>query len=173
MKTSVLTALAVAAAALASPALASDPTGLWQTPTNGGQVRIERCGQALCGVLVTSSHIRADPNVRDARNKDESLRTRPLRGLRMLSGFTGGPTEWRGGSVYNPEDGGTYRGTITLTNDNTLRLRGCIVAPCARPRPGPVSSKPLAQASMKDASPAIVREAFSHQRFSELMPPGA
>ena len=92
MKTSVLTALAVAAAALASPALASDPTGLWQTPTNGGQVRIERCGQALCGVLVTSSHIRADPNVRDARNKDESLRTRPLRGLRMLSGFTGGPT---------------------------------------------------------------------------------
>ena len=61
MKTSVLTALAVAAAALASPALASDPTGLWQTPTNGGQVRIERCGQALCGVLVTSSHIRANP----------------------------------------------------------------------------------------------------------------
>ena len=54
MKTSVLTALAVAAAALASPALASDPTGLWQTPTNGGQVRIERCGQALCGVLVLS-----------------------------------------------------------------------------------------------------------------------
>ncbi|MEN5051881.1 DUF2147 domain-containing protein [Brevundimonas naejangsanensis] len=132
MKTPVLTALAVAALALASPALASDPTGLWQTPTNGGQVRIERCGQALCGVLVTSSHIRANPEVKDQRNKDESLRDRPLRGLRMLSGFTGGPTEWRGGSVYNPEDGGTYRGTITMTNDNTLRLRGCIVAPLCK-----------------------------------------
>ena len=132
MKTSVLTALAVAAAALASPALAGDPTGLWQTPTNGGQVRIERCGNALCGTLVTSAAIRANPGQLDVKNKDEAQRGRTLRGLRMLSGFTGGPTEWRGGSVYNPEDGGTYRGTITMTNDNTLRLRGCIVAPLCK-----------------------------------------
>src|SRR5690606_19953122 len=117
MKTSVLTALAVAAAALAAPALAGDPTGLWQTPTNGGQVRIERCGNALCGTLVTSAAIRANPGQLDVKNKDEAQRSRTLRGLRMLSGFTGGPTEWRGGSVYNPEDGGTYRGTITMTND--------------------------------------------------------
>lgn len=132
MKTMIFAATALAASAMAAPALASDPTGLWQTPTNGGQVRIERCGSALCGTLVTSSHIRANPDVRDARNKDESQRGRTLRGLRMLSGFTGGPSEWRGGSVYNPEDGGTYRGTITMTNDNTLRLRGCIVAPLCK-----------------------------------------
>ena len=75
MKFSVLAAAAVVAAALASPALAADPTGLWQTPTNGGQVRIARCGQALCGTLITSDHIRADPNQRDARNKDESSYT--------------------------------------------------------------------------------------------------
>lgn len=123
---------ATAVLALASPALAADPTGLWQTPTNGGQVRIARCGQALCGTLVTSDHIRREPNARDTQNKDSALRTRPLRGLTMLSGFTGGPSEWRGGSVYNPADGGTYRGTITLTNDNTLRLRGCIVAPLCK-----------------------------------------
>ena len=132
MKLSVLAAAAVAATALASPALAGDPTGLWQTPTNGGQVRITRCGQALCGALVTSDHIRAQPNARDEHNKDASQRNRPLRGLTMLSGFTGGPTEWRGGSVYNPADGGTYRGTITMTNDNSLRLRGCIVAPLCK-----------------------------------------
>ena len=132
MKTKIFAAAVLAASALAAPALAGDPTGLWQTPTNGGQVRIERCGNALCGTLVTSAHIRADPNIRDARNKDASQRDRTLRGLRMLSGFTGGPTEWRNGSVYNPEDGGTYRGTITMTNDNTLRLRGCIVAPLCK-----------------------------------------
>lgn len=123
---------AAASLGLASPALAGDPTGLWQTPTNGGQVRIARCGQALCGTLVISDHIRREPAARDDRNKDASRRNRPLRGLTMLSGFTGGPTEWRGGSVYNPADGGTYRGTITLTNDNTLRLRGCIVAPLCK-----------------------------------------
>ncbi|MHC3126771.1 hypothetical protein OB03_05430 [Brevundimonas sp. GN22] len=132
MKTKIFAAAVLAASALAAPALAGDPTGLWQTPTNGGQVRIERCGNALCGTLVTSAAIRANPGQLDVKNKDEAQRSRTLRGLRMLSGFTGGPTEWRGGSVYNPEDGGTYRGTITMTNDNTLRLRGCIVAPLCK-----------------------------------------
>jgi len=132
MKTKIMLAAAALATALASPALAGDPTGLWQTPTNGGQVRIARCGQALCGTLVTSDHIRRDANARDANNRDASLRNRTLRNLPMLTGFTGGPTEWRNGSVYNPADGGTYRGTITMTNDNSLRLRGCIVAPLCK-----------------------------------------
>ena len=132
MKTKIFAAAVLAASALAAPALAGDPTGLWQTPTNGGQVRIEQCGNALCGTLVTSAAIRANPGQLDVKNKDEAQRGRTLRGLRILSGFTGGPTEWRGGSVYNPEDGGTYRGTITMTNDNTLRLRGCIVAPLCK-----------------------------------------
>ncbi|WP_409020515.1 DUF2147 domain-containing protein [Brevundimonas vesicularis] len=132
MKTTLFAAAALALSAFAVPALAADPTGLWQTQTNNGQVRIERCGNALCGTLVTSAAIRANPDQKDVKNKDESQRGRTLRGLRMLSGFTGGPTEWRGGSVYNPEDGGTYRGTITMPNDNTLRLRGCIVAPLCK-----------------------------------------
>lgn len=125
---------AAAVSALAAPAAAqsADPTGLWQTPTNGGQVRIARCGQALCGTLVTSAQIRANPDQRDVNNGDRDQRGRTLRNLPMLSGFTGGPTEWRGGSVYNPSDGRTYRGTITLTNANTLSLRGCVVAPLCR-----------------------------------------
>ena len=132
MKLSIFAAAALAVAAVAAPALASDPTGLWQTPTNGGQVRISRCGQALCGVLVTSDHIRRDPNARDEHNRNAEQRGRTLRNLPMLTGFTGGPTEWRNGSVYNPADGGTYWGTITMTNDNSLRLRGCIVAPLCK-----------------------------------------
>ena len=132
MRTALLAAVFTAAAALAAPAFAGDPTGLWQTPTNGGQVRISRCGQALCGVLVTSNSIRANPGELDANNSDRNLRTRTLRNLPMLRGFTGGPTEWRGGSVYNPADGRTYRGTITMDGDNTLRLRGCVVAPLCR-----------------------------------------
>jgi uncharacterized protein (DUF2147 family) len=132
MRLALLAAVLTASAAFAAPVLASDPTGLWQTPTNGGQVRISRCGQALCGVLVTSDHIRAEPGALDENNSDRSLRTRPLRNLPMLRGFTGGPTEWTGGSVYNPADGRTYRGTITMQGDNTLRLRGCVVAPLCR-----------------------------------------
>ena len=132
MKTTIILAATALAAALASPALAGDRTGLWQTPTNGGQVRIARCGQALCGTLVTSDHIRRDPNARDEHNRDAGQRNRTLRNLPMLSGFTGGPTEWRDGSVYNPADGRTYRGTITMTGENSLNLRGCVVAPLCK-----------------------------------------
>lgn len=132
IRTLALAALACSALAAPASAQTADPTGLWQTPTNGGQVRISRCGQALCGVLVTSNNIRANPDLRDENNSNRSLRTRTIRNVQLLSGFTGGPTEWRGGAVYNPEDGRTYRGTITLTNANTLNLRGCVVAPLCR-----------------------------------------
>jgi uncharacterized protein (DUF2147 family) len=136
MKASLFIAAAMTASTLAAAAVAApppgDPTGLWQTPTNGGQVRISHCGQALCGVLVTSDHIRANPGMTDDHNRDRAQRGRTLRNLPMLNGFTGGPTEWRNGSVYNPDDGGTYHGTITMQNPNTLRLRGCIVAPLCK-----------------------------------------
>lgn len=132
MRIALLAAVFTAAATLAAPAFAGDPTGLWQTPTNGGQVRISRCGQALCGVLVTSNTIRANPGELDTHNSDRAQRGRTLRNLPMLRGFTGGPTQWTGGSVYNPADGRTYRGTITLQGDNTLSLRGCVVAPLCR-----------------------------------------
>lgn len=132
IRTLALAALTVTVLAAPASAQTADPTGLWQTPTNGGQVRISRCGQALCGALVTSAHIRTNPAALDENNSNRALRTRTLRDLPMLSGFTGGPTEWRGGSVYNPADGRTYRGTITMTNANTLNLRGCVVAPLCR-----------------------------------------
>lgn len=122
----------IAAAALgllATPALAADATGLWQTPTNGGQVEIARCGNSLCGKLVSSNHIRENPALKDVKNKDESQRVRTLKNLQMLYDFTGGPAKWTGGKVYNPDDGGTYSGTIELIGENQLKLKGCIVAP--------------------------------------------
>lgn len=123
---------AAAIAALATPALAADVTGLWQTPTNGGQVEIARCGNSLCGKLVSSNHIRENPALKDVKNKDQAQRGRTLKNLQMLYDFTGGPTKWTGGKVYNPDDGGTYSGTIELLSDNELKLKGCIVAPLCK-----------------------------------------
>ena len=120
---------AALAVAVASPALAQDVTGLWQTQTNGGQVEIARCGNSLCGKLVNSDHIKADPAAKDVKNKDAALRDRPLKNMQMLYDFTGGPTKWTGGKVYNAADGGTYSGTITLTSASSLKLKGCIIAP--------------------------------------------
>jgi uncharacterized protein (DUF2147 family) len=121
--------IAAAFAAVSGSAFAADVTGLWATPTNGGQVEIARCGNSLCGKLVTSNRIKEDPTVKDAKNKDEAQRGRTLKNLQMLYDFTGGPTKWTGGKVYNPDDGGTYSGTIEQLSDNKLKLKGCIVAP--------------------------------------------
>ncbi|HTI66370.1 MAG TPA: DUF2147 domain-containing protein [Caulobacteraceae bacterium] len=127
-----LFSVVAAAMTLASAAAASPAEGLWRTPTRGGQVRIAECGAALCGRLVGSDAITADPTLADTRNKDAALRTRPLKDLPLLQGFAGGPAEWKGGTVYNPEDGGTYRGSIKLADPDTLRLTGCIVFPLCK-----------------------------------------
>lgn len=130
---SALTAAVVGAACLVSlPALAADPTGLWQTPTRGGQVEISKCGASLCGRLVASEGLKADPALKDVHNSDTSLRGRALKGVTILTGFSGGPTEWTGGSIYNAEDGKTYSGTIVLDGDNTLKLKGCVMAPLCK-----------------------------------------
>ena len=125
-------AFALSSAGLAAPAFAQDVTGLWQTQTHGGQVEISHCGNSLCGKLVSSNHIKSDPSVKDEKNKDASLRNRPLKNMQMLYDFTGGPTKWTGGKVYNAADGGTYSGTITLLSANELKLKGCIVAPLCK-----------------------------------------
>lgn len=126
-------AVTLAAAALGAQARAASPVeGMWRTPHNNGQVEIASCGPAICGRIVTSSRIAVDPNLKDVRNRDPALRDRPLKGLEILKGFTGGPQEWKGGTVYNPDDGGTYRGVIKLENGDTLKLTGCIVFPFCR-----------------------------------------
>lgn len=127
-----LLTIAAAASAMATGALAAEVTGTWLTPTDGGQVKIDTCGASVCGRIVTGGEIRANPAVKDARNKDESLRGRPLKGLLMLQGFKGGGESWTGGTIYNPDDGATYKATLKLTGPDTLQVKGCVVAPLCK-----------------------------------------
>lgn len=124
----------IAFAVAGLPALAQDVTGLWETGTNGAEVEIAPCGPDICGTLVTSNAIKANADAKDAENNDPALRDRPLKGLTMLSGFSGGPEKWTGGKLYNPADGKTYSGTITLEGPDTLKLKGCVVAPFCKTR---------------------------------------
>lgn len=125
-------ALAAAFAGLAAAPAFADVTGVWRTPTANGKVEISKCGAELCGRLIGSDNIDKNPALKDGRNKDEAQRGRPLKGLQMLYGFKGGPEKWTGGKVYNPEDGGTYGGTIEQTGPDSLKLKGCIVAPLCK-----------------------------------------
>ncbi len=120
---------AAAFLALATPAFAADVTGTWQTPTDEGVVEIKACGSSVCGFLMSSDDIRKNPAMTDSKNGEASLRSRPLKGLQILQGFTGSGGSWSNGKIYNPDDGKTYSSTLTLKGDNTLEVRGCVFVP--------------------------------------------
>lgn len=114
---------------LGSPALAKI-TGEWLTEGGKSKVRIENCGEKLCGSIVWLK----EPNSKtggaktDLNNPDEKLQMRPILGLRLIGGFIRGEEDnvWEDGEIYNPEDGETYSCTLTLQENGTLEVRGYI-----------------------------------------------
>ena len=112
---------------------ASPVDGVWHAPVNHAVIEIYDCGAAVvCGRVLASDRLRAHPDMRDLHNPDAALRGRPVKGLEMMSGFQGGPGQWNGGQLYNPDDGHTYHGAITLVDAHTLKLAGCIFGPFCR-----------------------------------------
>ncbi len=113
-------------------ALASAADGLWNSPTDHGQVQIYDCAGAICGRVTDGDKIRANPDLRDLKNKDAAQQSRRLKGAVIMTGFHGGPSEWTGGQVYDPQSGNTYHGSVTLVDPNTLHLKGCIIGPLCK-----------------------------------------
>ena len=117
----------------ASPAAAAGAIGLWATEAEKSHVRIEPCGERLCGIIVWLKEPNDDQGQpkRDIFNQDESQRDRAIVGLRLLSGFeTSDGRSWSGGRIYNPEDGKTYKSKLSLQNDRTLKVEGCVLIFC-------------------------------------------
>ena len=121
--------VAAAIAAGASPADAA--VGVWKSETRNGVVEISRCGASICGRLLSSDGLRANPGLKDVHNADPALRDRTLKGLVILSGFRQDGANWVDGKIYNAEDGKTYSAKITPAG-NQLKLRGCIFVPLCK-----------------------------------------
>ncbi|UAK24509.1 DUF2147 domain-containing protein [Sphingomonas nostoxanthinifaciens] len=121
--------LLMAAAAAVAPESA---IGRWMTETRHGVVEIARCGSSVCGRLVDSDGIRANPGLLDVNNRDPKLRSRPIKGVEILTGFTLRDGQWTGGSVYNGEDGATYQATLIPLDPDHLKVRGCIIWPLCK-----------------------------------------
>ena len=131
MKKFALPMVALGLFAVPAAASAADITGMWATGSEGGRVEIYRCGAALCGKVVDAARLRGNPDLRDVRNSDARQRGRRIKGLVVLKGFTGGPAEWKGGAVYDPETGdGASRGYLKLLANGKLELKGCVAFIC-------------------------------------------
>ena len=64
----------------------------------------------------------------DVHNPDKRLRSQPLVGLAILRGFAfRGDGLYKGGKIYNPEDGRTYSALLRLKAPKTLEVRGFIL----------------------------------------------
>jgi uncharacterized protein (DUF2147 family) len=114
-----------ASLALAGAASASDVVGVWRTSATGVTIEISKCGSSICGkILDGNSGPGASPL--DINNKDAALRARPIVGLVILKGFSGGPAGWDGGTIYNPHDGGTYSASVKLASAGLLSVKGCV-----------------------------------------------
>jgi uncharacterized protein (DUF2147 family) len=127
-----LLALLTGTFATMANAQAITPEGRWLTEDKSGVIEIYRCGAGeLCGRLawfrIKPEDDKDNPKALDIQNPTPGLRTRPLCGLVILSGFRpDGENHWSGGSAYDPESGHTYSGKMTLKPDGTLSLRGYI-----------------------------------------------
>ncbi len=104
--------------------------GVWE-PSNGkAKVKIEKIGSKYYGKIVWLKEP-IDPETGkpkvDRNNPDESMRSTPIKGYRMLKDFEyTGKKEWSEGTIYDPENGSTYSSTIKMKDENTLDIRGFI-----------------------------------------------
>ena len=112
---------------VAGPAAASDITGVWLAHSRSAHIELSKCGEAICGKILSATPAKTNPELLDVHNKNPALRTRKMVGQLFIEGFTGGPVKWTGGRLYNPDDGNFYRGVITLVDDNHIQLKGCAI----------------------------------------------
>lgn len=97
---------------LANPALANDVTGIWLRDTGASKVKLSHCGDAICGNIVWLKQ-GADPKAKVGQRVFFDMKP-------------SGPNTWAG-HAFNPEDGKTYTGKMTLSG-TTLTTAGCVMS---------------------------------------------
>ena len=107
--------------------------GRWLT--HQSIVRVEDCEAGICG-FVESLRLPEEVDqttLLDIKNKDRSLRDRPIIGLNLFSRFdsiTPGKAEYLKGRVYHPDHGRSYKANLRLLESGQLEIEGCVFAFC-------------------------------------------
>lgn len=123
--------------AAADGALAGGVIGRWATPGVSAIVELSPCAaerSTLCGTirwLWDAVDDKGRPRL-DSQNTDATQRSRPLLGLVILSGLKPNQASGWEGRIYNPEDGQTYRATVSRRGVDTLVVEGCVLFVCQK-----------------------------------------
>jgi len=118
IKSALLAAACVLVPSVA-PAQDAGEDSVWKNPSNSVHVRIHPCGKSRCGTVVWAN----------AKAKADSARggTKNLIGTELFRNFREvSPKVWKG-KVFVPDLNGTFSGTATIKDQNTLVARGCLI----------------------------------------------
>jgi uncharacterized protein (DUF2147 family) len=137
MRTSlVLLLICVVAVLPCLGAAANDIVGVWYNQEKDAKIQIDKCGDKYCGKIVwikepnypqgSKEGTPGTPKL-DNNNPDPALRSRPRLGLEIMQDFQyAGDNLWKDGKVYDPKNGKTYSGKITMVSPTELDLRGFV-----------------------------------------------
>lgn len=132
--------LVIIAASAAGPfvhaAEPNDILGIWNNQEKSARIEVFQCDQRYCGRIVwlknpnyagNSKNGTPGTPVLDHNNPDAALKTQPVVGLMIMRDFAfQGEDMWSGGSIYDPKNGKTYQGKMTLASPGELILRGYV-----------------------------------------------
>jgi uncharacterized protein (DUF2147 family) len=124
---------------LAITSYASSPDdilGVWLNQEKDATIEIFKCGEKYCGKVVwlkdpnypegSKEGIPGTPKL-DHNSPNPELRKAPVIGLQIVHDFAfAGDNRWKNGKVYDPKNGKTYSGKMTLVSPTELHLRGFI-----------------------------------------------
>ena len=97
--------------------------GVWLTESKD-QVKIYKEAGKYFGKGVETP---ANKGRLDDKNPDERLRTRRLADVVILKNFEYlGGNRWGKGTIYDPNNGKTYKCTITMKSEDRIKVRGFI-----------------------------------------------
>ena len=107
---------------------ADDILGIWLPEGGKSKVEITKDDGKYYGKIIwLKDPTREDGSIKlDRNNEDESLRSRTIKGIKVLNDFEWDDDEFEDGTIYDPENGKTYSCVITFQNMNTLDVRGYI-----------------------------------------------
>lgn len=123
--------IALVAISVTTPVVAARPvTGKWMTSEKDSIIEIGTCGATVCGKVLRLMKAMPDGKMPvDGNNPDPALRTRPIEGVMILSGFTDGGSVWTG-RIYDPRSGKSYKSKLNRNADGTLNVQGCVAFFC-------------------------------------------
>ena len=104
--------------------------GIWWNDEKTSKIEVKKEDGKYIGTIIymiPEKYENGEPP-KDDENPNESLRSRSIVGLQILSGFKydNKNKEWIEGSIYDPKSGKTYDCYAWMENDDLLKLKGFV-----------------------------------------------